>query len=149
MGAAGATTAPGAATQPGPLSTTAATVPANPDGAGALVADHGVIYETNTAGDPTQGFLTIQNQGHTTDTLTALACPIADTTTLVGADGKPESNVGVAPGKPLTLSAKGPHLALKSTHLPIYPGSTIPCALTFRNAGPIQVMLYAMKAPSS
>ena len=141
MAAPGATAAPGGAGAP--LVGTVGTI----GDSGAIATHQGKIYETAKVGDPTQGFLTIDNQG-AADTLTGLSCPIADTTKLVGADGKTIQKVDVAPGKPATLAVGGPHLALQGTHFQISRGSVIPCTLTFQKAGQIQVLLEARKPPA-
>ena len=115
---------------------------------GAIVTHHGKIYETTQIGDPTEGFMTIDNRSNTEDTLIGQSCSIADTTTLVGADGKPADKIDIAPGKLATLAANGLHLALQNTHFRIFRGSVIPCTLTFQKAGQLQVLLVATKPPS-
>ena len=141
MAAPGASAAPGGAAAP--VVGTIGTI----GDSGAIITHQGKIYETAQVGDATQGFLVIDNQGSAADTLTGLSCPIADTTSLVGSDGKPIKTVEVAPGKPAALAANGPHLALQSTHFQIFRGSVIPCTLTFQKAGQIQVLLKATKPP--
>jgi copper(I)-binding protein len=114
---------------------------------GAINADQGVIYETDKAGEGTQAVFAMNNSGDTPDTLTAIDCQIADQTSLVGADGKPVSRLALAPGQTITLSPTGMHLVLQATHFPIAYGSTVPCTLSFANAGDIQVLLFAAKPP--
>ncbi len=116
---------------------------------GSIVTHQGIIYETQQIGDATKGFMTIVNEGSADDKLTGLSCPIADSTTLVGADGKPVTKVDVAPNKPAMLTTNGPHLTLQGTHFLISHGSVIPCTLTFQNAGQVQVFLEARKQPAS
>jgi copper(I)-binding protein len=112
-----------------------------------ISAHHGKIYETEKAGLATQGFIEIENSAATPDTLTGVACPIAESTTIVGKNGAPISQLTLGPGEHLLLSPAGPHLLLQSTHFGIDPGGAVPCALTFQNAGEIQVYLYPIPAP--
>jgi copper(I)-binding protein len=125
-----------------------AQTPGDPD-RGAIATTSGVIYMTKAAGDPTVGYFNIVNTGTETDTLSAATCLIADTTTLIGADGKALSKLAVPAGQTVSLSARGPHLALRGTHFVIGKIGTVPCTLTFANAGAIQVFLYAAAPPPS
>jgi copper(I)-binding protein len=111
-----------------------------------IVAHHGSIYQTKKAGDPTEGFFDIENTG-VADTLTAAICPIADSTTLVGADGKPITGVAVPALQNINLTANGPHLLLQSTHFSVQYGGIIPCSVTFTNAGTLSIFLYATPKP--
>jgi copper(I)-binding protein len=115
---------------------------------GTISADNGVIYKTDQVGVGTQGFFDIVNNGSTADTLTKAQCQVADTTSLVGTDGKPVGNLAVPAGQTVSLSAKGPHLILQSTHFVIQTGSAVPCTLSFAGAGDIQVLLYSQPPPS-
>lgn len=110
-----------------------------------MTAFHGKVYQTHKGDLVTQGFLTIQNQGGGADTLTAVSCPIADTTTLVDAGGTTLNNLDVAAGASVVLAPKGLHLQLQTLHFQVYRGSVIPCVLTFHSFGQIEVMLYADK----
>ncbi|HQT38948.1 MAG TPA: copper chaperone PCu(A)C [Acidocella sp.] len=118
------------------------------DGAlsGNIIARHGTIYQTAKAGDSTQGFLQIHNIS-SADTLTAANCPVADTTSLVGPNNQPISNLAIPAQQDVTLTANGPHLLLTSTHFPVQFGGIIPCSLTFKNAGVVSVFLFAVPAP--
>jgi len=122
------------------------TLAAQANGTG-LTAHHGKIYETQNAGLATQGFLEIDNSETNSDTLTGVNCPIANATTLVDKNGAPISQLAVAAGGHLLLSAAGPHILLQSTHFSIAPGGAVPCTLTFKNAGEFQVYLYPIPAP--
>lgn len=124
-----------------------AQTPGDPD-RGAIATNSGVIYMNKAAGDPTEGYFSIVNTGSETDTLTAVSCLVADTTALVDANGKPLPSLVVPAGQTVSLSAKGPHLALNATHFVIGKISTVPCTATFANAGDIQVFLYAAPPPS-
>jgi len=112
-----------------------------------ITADNGTVWQTSKTGDTTQGFLQIHNTGDTADMLTAWDCPIADTTTLAGGDGKPLQSLTIPPGQTVTLASGGPHLMLLNTHFTVEFGSLVPCALTFQNAGQIGVYLNAVPAP--
>jgi copper(I)-binding protein len=121
---------------------------ASPPGAStvSIVVNHGTIYQTEKAGDPTQGFLQIHNSGDA-DTLTAANCPLADTTSLVGPNNQPITNLGIPAKQDVILAANGPHLQLTGTHFPVQFGGIIPCSLTFKNTGLISVFLFAVPAP--
>jgi copper(I)-binding protein len=112
-----------------------------------IVAHHGKVYQTNKAGVDTQGFVEIDNAGSSADTLTNAKCPLANTTSIVGADGNAINSLVIAPGQNLTLTANGPHLLLQSTHFTVDHGGAVPCSLTFQNAGEISVYLYSIPAP--
>jgi len=111
-----------------------------------IVAHHGSIYQTDKPGDPTEGFLKIDNTGPA-DTLVAANCPIADKTQIIGPDGKPLTDVAIPALQNVTLSAKGPHLLLQGTHFSVQYGSIIPCSITFSNAGTLSIFLYATPKP--
>jgi copper(I)-binding protein len=126
------------------LATTWAQVP--PDrNLGAITADHGTIVYAPIGG-ATKAFMNIQNSGTEPDTLTGLDCPIADTTSLVGPDGKPATSLVIPPGKTVVISKDGPMLDLQSVHFIVTYGSVVPCMLTFSNAGQIQILLYSVPA---
>jgi copper(I)-binding protein len=129
------------------IAATTVTPPSADPDTGAITTDSGVIYQTAHVGDETQGFLTISNSGSDPDTLTATSCPIADTTSLIGGDGKPLGNLTIPPKQTVTLSPKGAHLVLRSIHFSVVAQSAVPCTLSFSNAGDIQVFLYATVAP--
>jgi copper(I)-binding protein len=74
-----------------------------------------------------------------------VACPIADTTSLIDAGGTSLNNLDVAAGASVVLAPKGVHLHLQNLHFQVFRGSVIPCMLTFRTFGQIEVMLYAAK----
>jgi copper(I)-binding protein len=120
---------------------------ASADQPGGIVVRYGRIFETNQAGMQTQGFIEIQNSQPVADTLTAVECSIAGSTSLVGPRGAPVNSLSVAPGKILVLAANGPHILLQSTHFAIDQGGAIPCSLIFQNAGEISVYLYPIPAP--
>jgi copper(I)-binding protein len=111
-----------------------------------IVAHHGSVYQTDKAGDPTQGFLEIDNSGGP-DSLENATCPIADTTTIVGPDGKPIGSLTIPANQNITLQPNGPHLLLQSTHFSVEYGGIIPCSLTFSKAGTMSIFLYAEPAP--
>jgi len=94
----------------------------------------------------TEGFLEIDNTG-AADTLVAANCPIADTTQIIGPDGKPMTSVAIPALQNVTLTAKGPHLLLQGTHFSVQYGSIVPCSVTFTNAGTLSIFLYAMPKP--
>ncbi|OYV35180.1 MAG: hypothetical protein B7Z80_19135 [Rhodospirillales bacterium 20-64-7] len=118
------------------------------DGAlsGDIIARHGTIYQTTKAGDPTQGFLQIHNISDA-DVLTGANCPVADTTSLVGPNNQPISNLAIPARQDVALTANGPHLLLTSTHFPVQFGGIIPCSLTFKKAGVVSVFLFAVLPP--
>jgi copper(I)-binding protein len=111
-----------------------------------IIAHHGTVYQNDKPGEPTQGFLEIDNTGGP-DTLVDASCPIADTTSLVGPDGKPIGNLAIPAGKDITFTPKGPHLLLQATHFSVEYGGIVPCSLTFANAGTVSIFLYAEPAP--
>jgi len=111
-----------------------------------VTAHNGTVFQTSKAGDPTQGFVEIQNAG-AADTLNAVECPIADTTSLVDGSGKTVSSLTIPGGQTTVLTPNGPHLLLLSTHFSVQYGGMIPCSLTFANAGTVSVFLYATPAP--
>jgi copper(I)-binding protein len=117
------------------------------DAPAGIVAHHGKVFETEKAGLDTKGFIEIDNFSGSPDTLTNVACPIADATSIVSAGGQPISSLTVAPGQSLVMAANGPHLVLQSTHFSIDQGGAIPCSLTFQNAGVVSAYLYPETAP--
>jgi copper(I)-binding protein len=128
------------------LATTVVTTPgANVPGL-TISAHHGEIYQTDKEGDPTQGFLEIDNTGGA-DALVRAFCAIADTTSIVGPDGKPLGNLAIPAGQDVMLRPNGPHLLLQATHFTVQLGSIVPCSLTFGTAGTMSIFLYAEKAP--
>jgi len=128
------------------LATTIVTTPAaNLPGLN-ITAHHGAVYQTAKAGDPTEGFLEIDNTGGP-DSLLAASCPVADTTSIVGQDGNPLAALPIPAGKQVLLRAAGPHLLLQATHFSVQYGGIIPCSLTFRKAGTMSIFLYATKGP--
>lgn len=113
-----------------------------------LTLDHGSIWETKKNGDSTQGFLEIHNTGDTADVLTGWACTIADSTMLVGADGKKLTSLTIPAGQTVTLAENGPHLLLQTTHYTVDYGSVVPCSFTFQATGDIGGYLNAVPAPA-
>lgn len=111
-----------------------------------ITAHHGTIYQTDKAGDPTLGFFEVGNTG-AADTLVSAACPIANTTQLVGPDGTALNSVAIPALQNVTFTPNGPHLALQGTHFSVQYGSIVPCSLTFTNAGTLSIFLYAMPKP--
>jgi copper(I)-binding protein len=128
------------------LATTVITTPESGLAPLSIVAHHGAIYQTDKAGDPTQAFMEIDNTGGP-DALVEASCPIADTTSIVGPDGKPLANLAIPAGQNVTLRANGPHLLLQATHFSVQYGGIIPCSLTFTKAGTMSIFLYAEKGP--
>jgi copper(I)-binding protein len=112
-----------------------------------MSADHGAVWQTAKIGATTQGFLQIHNSGTSPDVLTGWGCPVADTTTLVGSDGKALTSLTIPAGQSVSLAENGPHLLLQGTHFTVDYGSLVPCSLTFQNAGDISVYLNAVPAP--
>lgn len=112
-----------------------------------LKVDHGAVWPTKKIGAPTQGFMQIHNNAAAGDVLTGWSCPIADTTTLVDAAGKPLQSLAIPAGGSVTLAPDGPHLLLQGTHFAVARGSVLPCALTFQNAGDIGAYLNEIPAP--
>jgi hypothetical protein len=122
-------------------------VPEPPGLPSLAISVHGeTIYQTARAGDATQGFFQIANSG-AADTLTKADCPIADSTSIVGADGKPLASLAVPAASNISLAPGGPHLLLQSTHFSVQYGGLIPCSLTFTNAGTVSIFLEATPAP--
>jgi len=111
-----------------------------------VTAHHGSVYQTGNDDKATQGFLEIDNAGPV-DELTGAVCPIADTTTLVGADGQPVSDLVIPARQKLVLAPSGAHLVLQNLHFSVQYGGIIPCSLTFSGAGTVSVFLYATPAP--
>lgn len=111
-----------------------------------ISAHHGTVYQTAKEGDATQGFFDIANTGPA-DTLTQASCAIADTTTIVGADGQPVPSIAIPASSSISLTPGAPHLLLESTHFSVQYGGVIPCSLTFTNAGTISIFLYSIPAP--
>ena len=113
-----------------------------------ITLDHGAVWQTQKTGAATQGFLEIHNTGSSADMLRAWSCPLAQTTLLVGAGGKPLASLAIPAGQTVALGPHGPHLLLQNTRYTVQFGSLVPCALTFQNAGEIGGYLNAIKAPS-
>jgi len=111
-----------------------------------IIAHHGTVYQTSKAGDPTEGFLEIDNTGGP-DTLMQASCPVADTTSIVGADGKALGALAIPAARDLLLRPNGPHLLLQATHFSVQYGGIIPCSLTFSKAGTMSIFLYAETGP--
>ncbi len=111
-----------------------------------IIAHHGAIYQTDKEGEPTEGFLEIDNSGGP-DALLNASCPIADTTSIVGPDGKPLGNLAIPANRNVTLRPNGAHLLLQTTHFTVQFGGIIPCSLTFSKAGTMSIFLYAEPAP--
>jgi len=128
------------------LATTFVTTPDSSLQPVSILAHHGAVYETGKAGDPTEGFLEIENTGGP-DALVSAACPLADTTSLVGPNGNTLGKLAIPAGKDVKLRANGPHLLLQATHFSVAYGGIIPCSLTFAKAGTVSIFLYAEKGP--
>ncbi len=134
------------------LATPAAALLATPAAALAaqdITADHGAVWPVKKIGQSTQGFVQIHNTSGTADVLMAWNCTIADTTALVGADGKPLQSLVIPAGQTVTLAPDGPHLLLQTAHFPVAMGSIVPCAFTFQNAGAIAVYLNEVPTPAA
>jgi len=111
--------------------------------------DHGTVWQTVKIGDSTQGFIEIHNSGDQSDVLTSWDCSIADTTTLVDANGKPLTSLNIPAGATVTLAPGGMHLVLQNLHYTVDRGSILPCSLTFQGAGVLGGYLGAVPAPSN
>jgi copper(I)-binding protein len=111
-----------------------------------ITAHHGAVYQTSKAGDPTEGFVQIVNTG-VADRLIAVDCPLADTTSLVDANGKPVASLDIPAHGTVTLAAGAAHISLVSTHFAVAYGAVVPCSLSFAGAGTVSVFLYATAAP--
>jgi copper(I)-binding protein len=111
-----------------------------------IAAHRGTIYQTTKSGQPTEGFMEIVNTGPA-DTLTAADCPLADSTSLVGANDQPITNLAIPANQNLALTPGGPHLLLQSPHFLVEFGSVVPCTVTFANAGRVSIYLFATKHP--
>lgn len=114
-----------------------------------IATGEGTIWQTHKSGEPTEGFAQIRNAGDSADTLTGWSCPIADSTELVGADGKPLASLPIVPGQTVRMSPAGLHLVLRGTHFAVEPGADVPCALTFAQAGEIGLYLGSKPAPGA
>jgi copper(I)-binding protein len=114
-----------------------------------VTVDHGAVWQTKQAGDNTEGFFDIHNDGDSADVLTALDCSDADTTSLVDANGKVLKTLTIQPGQVVSLSQQGPHVVLLDTHFKVDFGSVLPCSFTFQNAGDIAGYLNAVPAPTA
>jgi copper(I)-binding protein len=114
-----------------------------------ITLDHGAVYQTKKSADPTQGFIQIHNSGSDPDMLIGWNCSIAATTTLVGADGQKLDSLIIPPGQTVTLSAKGPHLALQDLSYNVEQGSILPCSFTFQDVGQIGGYLNSEPAPKA
>jgi len=111
-----------------------------------VTAHRGSVYQTDSDGKATQGFLEIDNTG-AADELTGAVCPNADNTSLVGADGRTVSSLPIPARRNIVLAPGGVHLTLQNLHFPVQYGSIVPCSLTFAAAGTVSVFLYAKPAP--
>jgi len=112
-----------------------------------VTLDNGSVWQTSKAGDTSQGFLEIHNSGNAADILTAWDCTIADSTDLVGADGKKLTSLTIPAGQTVTFTEAGPHLILRKTRYTIDYGSVVPCSFTFQASGDIGGYLNAVPAP--
>jgi copper(I)-binding protein len=109
-----------------------------------LTCDHGRVLENATVAGTTVATIEVHNAGAADDTLTKFDCPIADSTTLVGADGKPVTTLIVPAGQSVTMSQSGLHLVLKGIHYTVDSGSLVPCSFTFATAGEVGIFLNAV-----
>src|ERR1700742_578795 len=91
-----------------------------------LTVNHGAVWQTQKAGETTQGFLQIRNTGDAADVLTGWTCSIAHATALVGQDGKALEELEIPPGQTVTFAASGPHLILQQTRDAVVFGSVVP-----------------------
>jgi copper(I)-binding protein len=113
-----------------------------------ITVNHGAVWKAPDISMSTAGLLQIHNNGGAADTLTAATCPLADTTSLVGAQGQALLPLTIPAGQTITFTLTGPHLVLKGLHFIIEQGAVVPCAFTFTNAGDIGVFLNEVDAPA-
>ena len=114
-----------------------------------LTLDHGSVWQTQKAGQDSQGFVQIHNTGDMPDTLTGAKCTIAGSTVLVDAKGNPLQSLEIAAGQTLTLSSVGPHLLIKNARYQIQHDGILPCAFTFASSGDLIGYLNAVARPAS
>jgi copper(I)-binding protein len=110
--------------------------------------NHGAVWQAADLTLTTAGLLQIHNTGAADDRLTKVDCPIAEQTTLVGAQGQALLPLTIPAGQTVTFTLEGPHLVLRGLHFIVVKGSIVPCAFTFARAGEIGVFLNEVLAPS-
>jgi iron complex outermembrane receptor protein len=93
-------------------------------------------------------YLSITNNGSSTETLTGVSTPVAtsvqmhQTTLSEGmARMRPLEELAIAPGKTVKIEPGGIHLMLMGLSAPLVVGTTVPLTLEFRNAGRVTVQL--------
>ena len=91
-------------------------------------------------------YLTIMNRGETADALIAVSSPLANKVSVhksLMEDGimkmRPALPVELAAGEAVKLAPGGLHVMLMGLAAPLVEGAMVPIALTFRNAGAIDV----------
>ncbi len=109
--------------------------------------DHGTVWQAIGKQNSTQGFIQIHNDGSTPDVLNAWSCPDADTTVLMGKDGKALTQLVIPAQQTVTLAPGGIYLALSGLHYPVERGSILPCDFTFNIAGDVGGFLNEVKRP--
>ena len=112
-----------------------------------VTIDHTTVLHTDKVGDNSAGFMQIHNTSATDDVLTGWDCPDAAETKLVDASGTALTSLVIPAGKTVTLSANGPHFQLNSTYFTINWGGAVPCRMSFKNTGDLQVLLYSGPPP--
>lgn len=115
--------------------------------AAVLTLDHGTVWQTNQAGQNTQGFLQIHNSGDAPDVLTSANCTIAASTVLVDASGNVLQSLTIEPGQTLTLSGNGPHLLINNARYQVLKDGILPCAFSFSGSGSLIGYLNAVPQP--
>ncbi|MDE1896442.1 MAG: copper chaperone PCu(A)C [Rhodospirillales bacterium] len=111
--------------------------------------DHGSVWQAEGKQNSTEGFIQIHNDGPTQDVLSAWSCPDADSTVLMGKDGKKLTQLVIPAKQTVTLAPGGMYLALNSLHYDVERGSILPCAFTFDEAGAVGGFLNEVKRPKS
>ncbi len=113
-----------------------------------VTVNHGAVWKADDVSLSTAGLLQIHNTGNADETLTAVSCPIADETRLVGADGHALLPLAIPAGQTVTFTLVGPHQILTGLHFVIEQGSVVPCSFTFSGAGNIGIFLNEVDAPA-
>ncbi len=109
--------------------------------------DHGSVWRTKVNQTAAKGFLEIHNEGSVPDVLTAWSCPDADSTVLIGKDGKALTRLVIPAHQTVMLAPGKIYLALSGLHFGIERGTILPCAFTFEQAGQVGGFLNAVKPP--
>lgn len=83
-------------------------------------------------------YLTIMNRGETADALIAVSSPLANKVS-VHKSFMEDGIMKMRPALPVKLAPGGLHVMLMGLAAPLVEGAMVPIALTFRNAGAIDV----------